>query len=78
MNVQLAFLNPQPDGARALIGKLRHALNGLTQLLAIQRDKVRMILGKHALEIGKVPCQFAAQQQPLAKLKKQMVVVARK
>src|SRR5579871_3157948 len=78
MDVQLAVMNAQLNGARTLVGKLRNTLNRFAQLLAIERDLVRMILGKHAVEVGKISRELAAQQQTVAKLKEQVIVVARK
>src|ERR1700722_9219447 len=77
MDVQFAFLNSQPDSPGALIRKLRDAFDRLAQFLPLQNHRIRMILWKHTLEIWKVPSQLAAQQQALAELKEQVIVVAR-
>ncbi len=76
--MQFAGLHAQPDSARTFVGELRHTLDGLAQLFAIQSHRVRLVLRQHPFEIGKVAGQLPAEQQTLAKLEEQVILVAGK
>src|SRR4051812_46118029 len=77
MDLHLAWKNLEPDGTRALIGKLRHTLDGRTEFVAVQRDGVRLFLRQDTFKIREIAGQFAANEQSLAKAEKQMILVSR-
>src|SRR5579884_681456 len=76
MYADLAIGHLQPNRPRALVGKLRNALDRRAKLVPRQADGVAVFLRQHPLKIRKVAGQLAAQQQPVAKLEKQMILVA--
>src|SRR5579872_1727328 len=78
MNVQFAFLYPELNGAGAFIGELGDAFDRFPQFLAVERHRMRMILGQYPLEVREVPGKLSAQQQAIAELEEQMVLVAGK
>ena len=51
------------------------ALLGHLQLVAVKRNRMRMILRQDSLEVGKIPGELATQKQAIAQLEKEMVVI---
>ncbi len=51
------------NGARALVGKLRHALDSGADFVLLQFRDLRRVFRKHALVIREVAGQFAGDQQ---------------
>ena len=60
---------------RSLIRKLADPLHRRANLLALQNDRLRMVLRQYSFKIRKIPGQLTADEKPLAKLEEQVIDV---
>ena len=68
----------QADGTRTVIGKLGDPFDGGFQFVLGQVHGKGVLLGQYALIIGEVPGELAGEQEAIAELEEEVIVITGK
>ena len=73
--LELVLLQANLDGARALVGKLRDALDGAHQVFAAHDDELVVVARQNGLVVGELPGELAAGEHAAADAEEERLLV---